>query len=213
MSYIAERRQEEKERRRAELIDAAERVALAVGWDALTMERVAREARLSRALVYLYFKDKEDLMHALVERALKLLAERFEAAVARHGSGLAQVSALGRAYVAYAQEFPHYFNVLARFQAHEAKAVEAGSNEAACLCAGNRVHGITAAAIGRGIADGSIRADLGPPLLTALTLWGYMHGIVQIVKTKAEAIAADGFSTEALIDHAIRMAGLALSRG
>ena len=45
MSYIAERRQEEKERRRAEIIDAAEAVAATVGWDAMTMDRVARKAR------------------------------------------------------------------------------------------------------------------------------------------------------------------------
>ena len=48
MSYIAERRLEEKERRRTEIIDAAEAVAATVGWDAMTMDQVARKARLSR---------------------------------------------------------------------------------------------------------------------------------------------------------------------
>jgi AcrR family transcriptional regulator len=56
MSYIAERRQEEKERRRGEIIDAAEAVAATVGWDAMTMYLVARMARLSGALFYVYFK-------------------------------------------------------------------------------------------------------------------------------------------------------------
>jgi len=58
MNYLAERRQEEKERRRAEILDAAEGVAASVGWDELTMDQVARRARLSRALLYVYFKDK-----------------------------------------------------------------------------------------------------------------------------------------------------------
>jgi len=60
MNYIAERRLEEKERRRAEILDAAEAVTARFGWDAMTMDRVARKARLSRALVYVYFKDKTD---------------------------------------------------------------------------------------------------------------------------------------------------------
>ena len=70
MSYIAERRQEEKERRRAEILDAAEAVCAEVGWDDMTMDQVARKARLSRALLYVYFKDKQDLLFGLCERAL-----------------------------------------------------------------------------------------------------------------------------------------------
>jgi len=69
MSYIAVRREEEKERRRAEILDAAEVLYAKKGWDALTVDQVARSARLSRALVYVYFRDKEDLLFAIGERA------------------------------------------------------------------------------------------------------------------------------------------------
>src|SRR6202020_875116 len=106
MSYIAERRGEEKERRRAEILDAAEVLYTKKGWDALTVDQVARSARLSRALVYVYFRDKEDLLFAIGERAMQLLKSRFEAAAAGPGTGLEQVEAIGRAYVAYALEFP-----------------------------------------------------------------------------------------------------------
>jgi len=50
MSYLAERREEEKERRRLEIIEAAESLYAEKGWDAVTMDQVARQARLSRAL-------------------------------------------------------------------------------------------------------------------------------------------------------------------
>ena len=72
MNYIAERRQEEKERRRTEILDAAEQVTGSLGWDELTMDQVARRARLSRALLYVYFKDKTDLMYALCERSMQV---------------------------------------------------------------------------------------------------------------------------------------------
>ena len=71
MSYIAERRQEEQDRRRGEIVDAAEALYAETGWDAVTMDQVARRARLSRALVYVYFKDKRDLHFALVERCTR----------------------------------------------------------------------------------------------------------------------------------------------
>ena len=49
MSYIMARREQEKERRRAEILDAAEALYAKKGWDALTVDQVARSARLSRA--------------------------------------------------------------------------------------------------------------------------------------------------------------------
>jgi AcrR family transcriptional regulator len=51
MSYIAIRRGEEKERRRAEILDSAEALYAKKGWEALTVHQVGPSARVSRALV------------------------------------------------------------------------------------------------------------------------------------------------------------------
>lgn len=212
MNYIAERRQEEKEARRNQIVDAAEEAVKDTAWESLTIDQVARRARLSRALVYVYFKDKFDLHCAIAERALQLLADRFQDAAARPARGVDKVEALGRAYVAFAHEFPHYFAALARFETHEVTHVEHESNEAACMVAGERVHAIMVRCIEEGIADGSIRSDLGNPYLTSVTLWGFMHGIIQISQTKANMLAGDGISTQQLIGHALKMAMLGMTR-
>src|ERR1700760_389614 len=99
MSYIAARRSEEKERRRAEILDAAEALYAKQGWDAVTMDQVARGARLSRALVYVYFRDKQELLFAIGERAMDLLRNRFLAASAAHPNGIDKIEAIGRAYM------------------------------------------------------------------------------------------------------------------
>ena len=52
MSYLVERRQEEKDRRRNEIIDAAEALYREVGWDAVTMDAVARELGTTLQTVY-----------------------------------------------------------------------------------------------------------------------------------------------------------------
>src|SRR5580692_2163167 len=169
MSYIAIRRGEEKERRRAEILDAAEALYAKKGWDALTVDQVARSARLSRALVYVYFRDKEELLFAIGERAMGVLRDRFIAAAAGHALGMDQVEAIGRAYMAYAYEFPHYFDFCSRFQAHSV-AVDPGSHEGACRAAGDEAIGAVVQAIETGLQDGSIRADVGPPILFATSL-------------------------------------------
>src|SRR5271167_268006 len=170
MSYIAERRGEEKERRRAEILDAAEALYAEKGWDSLTVDQVARSARLSRALVYVYFRDKEELLFAIGERAMSLLRDRFVAAAAGHELGLDQVTAIGQTYMAYANEFPHYFDFCSRFHAHSV-ATDPGSHEGACRVAGDEAIGAVVQAIEAGIRDGSIRPDVGDPRLLAMTLW------------------------------------------
>jgi AcrR family transcriptional regulator len=210
VNHSLQRRQEEKERRREDLVDAAERVFADLGFEHMTMEAVAREARVSRALVYLYFKDKAELEFAVCERAMKLLHERFEQAVGRRDRGLDQVAAIGRAYVAFATEFPVYFLVLSKFEAHRPDSPEAGSVEHEVMVAGRRCHEVTVSALQQGIQDGSVRSDIGDLMLVALTLWGFIHGCVQLALTKAQSITEEGVAVNLFIEHAIFMAGRAI---
>src|SRR5579863_8045325 len=201
MSYIAARRGEEKERRRAEILDAAEALYAKQGWDALTVEQVARSARLSRALVYVYFRDKEELLFAIGERAMGLLRDRFIGAAAGHALGLDKVEAIGRAYMGYAYEFPHYFDFCSRFQAHSAT-VDPGSHEGACLITGVEVKGVVVKAIEAGIADGSIRPDIGQPVMFAMTLWAFTHGIIQLAMAKASDLVRFGIAVPDMSNYA-----------
>ncbi len=202
MSYVAERRGEEKERRRAEMVDAAEELYAKVGWDAVTMDRVARSARLSRALLYVYFRDKNDLLHAITERALSDLRERFVRAAALHEKGLDQVQAIGRAYVLFQQEKPYRFDACSRFHAHQA---EANPAEDACAAAGDAVIAVIVKALNRGQEDGSIRKELGDPVQVCIMLWAFTHGLIQIATNKAVEIAHHGVDIPQLMEGSFGM--------
>jgi TetR/AcrR family transcriptional regulator len=203
MSELSQRREEEKEERRAEIVAAAEAVYADVGWDAATIDQVARRARLSRALVYVYFKYKQDLHLAIVERALEDLRRRFQEAARTPATGIAKVEAIGRAYVQYSREVPYYFDACSQFQAYQAGEAEvADPNEEACLSASRQVHGVLVEAIRAGMQDGSIRPDLGDPLMTAIALWGFAHGIIQLATTKAEMLGKFDIEIDSLMQHA-----------
>jgi AcrR family transcriptional regulator len=205
MSFIAERRLEEKERRRAEIVDAAEAAGREMGLDALTMDDVARRARRSRALLYVYFQDRSDLMFGLAERAMNMLHGRFVEAAERHRTGLEQVSAIGRAYVAFSQEFPVLFDALARCELESPDPAQISPSEQACMLGGDRLQAVLVTSITAGVRDGSIRADVSSPMLMSVTLWGFMHGIIQLTSTKAHALAHHGVVPKDLVDHAINM--------
>jgi AcrR family transcriptional regulator len=202
MSYVAERREEEKERRRAEIVDAAEQLYAEVGWDAVTMDRVAKSARLSRALIYVYFQDKNDLLLAIAERALAELRERFIAAAAAHVEGLDKVQAIGRAYVLFQQEMPYRFDACSRFHAHQA----AGQpTDDACAAAGDAVIAVIVQALMQGQADGSIRQDIGNPAQVCVMLWAFTHGLIQIGTNKTQEIARHGVEVSQLMEGSFAM--------
>lgn len=211
MNYIAERRQEEKERRRTEILDAAEQVAASSGWEELTMDQVARRARLSRALLYVYFKDKVDLMYALCERCLIALQQRFAQAYQSKQLGLDKVYAVGEAYVAFAEECPVYFEILARCGLREVNTKDPGPNELACQVIGEAMHRDIVAVLEGGIRDGSIRADLGNRVVAATALWGFMQGVIQVASTNAKLVELSGLPTRELLHRTLRMSTGALA--
>ncbi len=202
MSYVAERREEEKERRRAEIVDSAEQLYAEVGWDAVTMDRVARSARLSRALIYVYFQDKSDLLLAIAERALAELRERFIAAAAAHAEGLDKVQAIGRAYVLFQQEMPYRFDACSRFHAHQAVGQP---TDDACAAAGDAVIAVIVESLIRGQADGSIRKDIGNPAQVCVMLWAFTHGLIQIGTNKTQEIARLGIEVSQLMEGSFAM--------
>jgi AcrR family transcriptional regulator len=203
MSYIAVRREEEKERRRAEIVDAAEQLYAEVGWDAVTMENVAKTARLSRALIYVYFHDKGDLLHAITERALVELRQRFVGAAAQHRLGIDKVQAIGRAYVLFQQEKPYRFDACSRFHAHQAANDE--PTEAACAAAGDAVIGVIVQALIEGQADGSIRSNIGNPAQVCVMLWAFTHGLIQVGNNKKQEIARLGIEVSQLMEGSFGM--------
>jgi AcrR family transcriptional regulator len=202
---LSDRRQEEKDRRRGEIVDAADDLYRELGWDAVTMDSVARRARLSRALVYVYFKDKRDLHFAIADRAMEILRARFEEATSRARTGLEQIEACGRAYMAFGLELPHYFDACARLELRAADAPEPGSREASALDTGRGVHEVVVAALLAGQRDGSVRGDIGDPQITSRILWGFTHGLIQIAITKAQPLAQVGISVPQLTQQAIAM--------
>lgn len=209
MTELTARRQEERDRRRGEILDAAAETAAEIGFDAITMDQVARRARLSRALLYVYFQDRRALHIALCERAMELLVERFEAAMAGAPNGLARLEAMGRAYVRYARELPVYFQAMAHI---EARAPEDLEQHAQCHALGGLCHDAMTRAIREGIDDGSIRPDVGSPDAVAIALWGFMHGVIQIANTKGALLVHRNTDTLQLYDHALALMRRGLSK-
>lgn len=64
------------EERASQILDFAARLIIEEGLTELSMERLGREAGISKALIYNYFPNRSDLLRALLEREMEVLRER-----------------------------------------------------------------------------------------------------------------------------------------
>ena len=62
--------------RAGQILDVAARLIVEEGLTELSMERLGREAGISKALIYNYFPNRTDLLRALLEREMEVLRER-----------------------------------------------------------------------------------------------------------------------------------------
>lgn len=75
---IKERREREKNLRRRQIIDALKKVCSRKSFRETTMDDIAREAEISPATIYLYFKSKEDLFASLSLGVLQFMNSKLE---------------------------------------------------------------------------------------------------------------------------------------
>src|SRR5579872_7099552 len=66
---------EDESAKRRQIIDGARAVFLAQGFDAASMNDIARAAGVSKGTLYVYFKHKEELFEAIVEEECGTQAE------------------------------------------------------------------------------------------------------------------------------------------
>jgi len=202
------RREDDREKRREQILRAAAELIARKGLENVTFGEIARKARLSRPLVYFYFPDLRSLFLETVLKAHADLRSRFEAATAVGRTGIEKIDNIGRAYARFQTEAPIHFQLCTLFDAspchlsgkcEAAEALQASEMETHRLCAD---------AIRQGMADGSIRSDIGEPAQVAVVLWACVHGLAQLGAMRGASLEKmAGLGEERLVN-----AGIALLR-
>jgi AcrR family transcriptional regulator len=108
----AERREREKQERRAQILKSARKLFWKNGFSSTTMPAIAKAAELAPGTLYLYFPSKEALYIELLVEGYEPLLDRLRSAVSSVGEPRAQAEALIDAFVGYARERPEYFDII-----------------------------------------------------------------------------------------------------
>ena len=197
------RREREKQARYDTILDAAELVFSEKGYERTSMDDIARTASLSRALLYVYFKDKAAIQRGIMLRAGHSLFRRFEEARQTADNGLSQIRAMGESYYRFYLEEPDYFSALTKASTAMAEADESQAEE--MLCSKSDLMELMVGAIELGLRDGTMNRDrINDPVQTALYLRGALHGVILLCQSEMGE-GNPAFPAEQLIRHTMDM--------
>jgi AcrR family transcriptional regulator len=93
---------------REEILAAARETLIRHGFEGFSMRKVASEAGCSPGTIYLYFRDREDLIFNLVEEAFDTLLEELET-VDDTGDPAGSLRTVLRAYVDFGLRHPDHY--------------------------------------------------------------------------------------------------------
>lgn len=198
-------RERDKKQKRESIMDAVEHLLLTKSWETMNFGEIAKEAGLSRPLIYVYFPTKDHLFHALCDRGAVVLRRAFSGALSAQHSGIDQVEMIGRAYQKFSSEYPVYFGL---------HMLQLGKDP---QMNGEKPQGtphpaieLLSHAISRGLEDGSIRKECVRDIrLTALSLWSFALGLLTVTSRKRHFLLAHmKTGPDEVVDH-----GLQLMRG
>jgi AcrR family transcriptional regulator len=108
---IAERKQRDREARRAQIISAARRIAELEGWPSVTVRRLSDEISYSQPVLYGHFENREGILAAVAIEGFQEIGLALEKARKRAKPGKI-VEAVATAYLEFAMSSPALYEAM-----------------------------------------------------------------------------------------------------
>jgi AcrR family transcriptional regulator len=108
---IAERKQRDREARRAQIISAARRIAELEGWSSVTVRRLSDEISYSQPVLYGHFESREGILAAVAIEGFQEIGLALEKARKRAKPGK-MVESVASAYLEFAASSPALYEVM-----------------------------------------------------------------------------------------------------
>ena len=109
---MGRRKKEPRSVHRENIVSAASVLFMERGIAATSMDDIAKAAGYSKATLYVYFENKEEIISILVLESMKKLHHYISSALIKQESTKARYDFICRGLVQYQEEFPFYFKMI-----------------------------------------------------------------------------------------------------
>lgn len=192
----------EKQNRRLAIVAVAEQLLVREGLEAVTIRRVAAEAGLSSGAMYMYFKNKEELLLCMLIQNLKILKEDMVESVDGNDP-FESIRKMGYHYRNYFSRFGRYIGILSFSTKNDKKYGHLSSEmldelEEMLIELLNLVRGL--------LESPSVNDRINgiPPERVVPLLWALIQGLVQISSSQSSS-ENSFFDFDQLVDDATRI--------
>ncbi len=160
------------------ILDTTRRLLVTKGYASLSMRRIAREMNYSATSIYLHFKNKDALFHALIEEGMSILLKRQKKMAKAHSEDvLARLRALCEGYIAFGLECPEYYEIMFMLHPELTSKFPRQSFRRA-----RRNLDLMKVTLDEGLKEGVV--DIEDSNAATNVMWATLHGAVSILLTE-----------------------------
>lgn len=173
---VAERKVRHKEDLKKEILDAAKSLFSEKGFESTSIRAIAEKIEYSPATIYLYYKDKNEIVHALHREGFKLLVSHFEV-LNNVSHPFERLKGMGRAYIQFALQNPDIYRLLFMMEEplkHVANCFEEWDE-------GDRAFDILSKTVAECQTLGFFKGF--EPIQLSFVIWSTMHGLCTLRNT------------------------------
>ncbi len=175
---VKERRARQKKFLRQEILDAASELFVRDGYENVSMRRIANKIEYSPTTIYIYFKDKGELLEQVCKETFARLVQRLSKIMEQPGDPVERLKRGLVAYIEFGLQNPHHYRATFMMPLPEGFDHEKLHKEDS--------PGMQAFAfLTRGVTE-CIKAGKMPAMdvgLASQTLWAGIHGITSLLIT------------------------------
>ncbi len=180
---MARRKKEPQNIHRKNISGAAEQLFMKKGIENTSMNDIAKESGYSKATLYVYFKNKEELISVLVLESMQKLYDYISRALSESDDTKERYLKICYGLVKYQEEFPFYFQMVLETINIDFESTHFLPEEKATFSIGEQINDLLVTFLENGIRCGHIRLDI-EGLPTIYSFWGMLSGLIQIATNK-----------------------------
>lgn len=184
---MARRKKEPQSAHRKNIAMAAEQLFMKKGIENTSMNDISAASGYSKATLYVYFKNKEELVGVLVLESMQKLYGYIDDAIKVSSDTKERYYKICYSLLKYQEEYPFYFKMVLETINIDFEATNYLPEEKETFMVGEQINDLLEGFIKEGIDLGHIRPDIKIKP-TIIAFWGMISGLIQIAANKEEYI-------------------------
>lgn len=202
---MGRRKKEPRSVHREKIAAAASVLFMEKGISAASMDDIAKAAGYSKATLYVYFENKEEIVGILALESMRKLYDYICRALEEQETTRARYDMICRGLAAYQEEFPFYFKMVLDKINIDFENRSCLPEEKETYRVGEDINEKIKEFLLCGIEKGELRSGI-EVLPVIFTFWGTLSGLIQLAANKEEYIKSSmGLSKKQFLEYGFDM--------